>query len=194
MVTLDHVSFAYRDVPVLHNVSLSLPARGTMCLCAPSGGGKTTLLRLIAGLETPHSGTVSNHARRTTVVFQENRLFPWLTAAQNVALACPHSNPQPFLESVGLATSDNSYPAQLSGGMQRRVALARALAFGGDLLLLDEPFNGLDAELRDRCAAAIRRRFSEACIVLITHDKSDAERLGATVVSLPAPLCGTVSL
>lgn len=193
MVTLEHVSFAYGNVPILRDVSLRLPACSAVCFCAPSGGGKTTLLRLIAGLERPQSGTVQNRAARTAVVFQENRLFPWLTAAQNVALACPHADPLPFLDAVGLAASRDAYPTQLSGGMKRRVALARALAFGGDLLLLDEPFTGLDADLRDRCAAAIRRRFSDAGLVLVTHDDDDARRLGAAVVNLPTPLCGTVS-
>ena len=192
MITLDKVSFSYRDAPVLTDVSLSLPKRGAVCFTAPSGGGKTTLLRLMAGLETPQSGAIGCEATRTAVVFQDDRLLPWLTAEQNVALVCPHQDVLPFLEAVELAEARHKYPSQLSGGMKRRVALARALAFGGDLLLLDEPFTGLDSALRERVARAIHSRFENGCIVLITHSPEEAALLGATVVPLTLPLQGAI--
>lgn len=191
---LDNVSFAYRDTPVLNNVSLALPKAGAVCFTAPSGTGKTTLLRLIAGLEAPQKGVVTNEGERVAVMFQDNRLFPWLTAEQNVALACAGEDPLPFLEAVELTDARDKFPSQLSGGMQRRVALARALAFGGDLLLLDEPFTGLDNELRERVAAVIRERFAGGCIVLITHDPAEAALLDATVVPLTFPLSGTIEI
>ncbi len=185
MLTLENVSFSYGEKPILRNVSFTLPTRGAVCFTAPSGRGKTTLLRLLAGLETPQSGTIYRPSSvRTAVVFQENRLFPWLTVAQNVALACPKDDVTPFLEAVELADARDQYPAQLSGGMQRRVALARALAFGGNLLLLDEPFTGLDIALRERVAVAIQKRFADACIVLITHNAEEAALLDATCVPL----------
>ncbi len=192
MLTLDKVSFAYGDTPILREVSLSLPKSGAVCFTAPSGGGKTTLLRLIAGLEHPQSGTIRCDATRVAVVFQENRLLPWLTAEQNVALACPGEDSLPYLEAVELTEARDKYAAQLSGGMQRRVALARALAFGGDLLLLDEPFTGLDSELRERIAAAVKTRFGTGCIVLITHSPEEAALLGAQVVPLALPICGDI--
>lgn len=194
MLTLDKVSFAYGDTPILREVSLSLPTVGAVCFTAPSGGGKTTLLRLIAGLEQPQSGTVRCDAERVAVVFQENRLLPWLTAEQNVALACPGKEPLPYLEAVELTEARDKYPAQLSGGMQRRVALARALAFGGDLLLLDEPFTGLDSDLRERVAVAVKKRFAAGCIVLITHSPEEAALLGAKVVPLALPLSGNIRI
>lgn len=194
MLTLDKVSFAYGGTPIVHEVSLSLPTVGAVCFTAPSGGGKTTLLRLIAGLEQPQSGTIRCEAERVAVVFQENRLLPWLTANQNVALACPGEDPLPYLEAVELTEARDKYPAQLSGGMQRRVALARALAFGGDLLLLDEPFTGLDSHLRERVAMALKARFAAGCIVLITHSPEEAALLGAQIIPLTIPLQGTINL
>ncbi len=194
MLTLNKVSFAYGETTILDNVSLALPPKGAVCFSAPSGSGKTTLLRLLAGLECPTSGTVAPQGVRTAVVFQENRLLPWLTVEQNVALVCPHTNILPYLEAVELYEDRHKYPAQLSGGMQRRVALARALAYGGDLLLLDEPFTGLDTALRIRIASAIRERFADACIVLVTHSPEEAALFGATVVPLSFPLSGTVTI
>ncbi len=193
MLVFERVSFAYGDHPILTDVSLTLPRDGAVCFTAPSGEGKTTLLRLMAGLEEPQSGTIHRPAGlRTAVVFQENRLFPWLTVAQNAALGCPNADPLPYLQAVELADVRCQYPSQLSGGMQRRVALARALMFGGDLLLLDEPFTGLDSALRARVADAINERFAGKSMVLITHSPEEAALLGATVVPLPMPLCGTI--
>lgn len=190
MLTLDRVTFAYGDNTILSDASLTLPKRGAVCFTAPSGGGKTTLLRLFAGLETPQSGRVLCDAQRIAMVFQEHRLLPWLTVRQNVEVACPDTDVMPFLEAVELDDVADSYPAKLSGGMQRRVAIARALAFGGDLLLLDEPFSGLDDALKARVATAISQRFHDALIVLISHDPEDAALLDATVLPLTFPLQG----
>lgn len=192
MLTLNNVSFAYGDTPILTNASLTLPDRGAVCFTAPSGAGKTTLLRLLAGLETPQSGTIDRTADRIALVFQEHRLLPWLTVRQNVEIVCPKgTDVTPFLADVELSEVADRYPAELSGGMQRRVAIARALAFGGDLLLLDEPFSGLDEALKARVAEALRRRFRDGVIVLISHDPADALLLDATVVPLTFPLQGT---
>lgn len=194
MITFKNVSFSYGEAPLLQNASLSLPSRGAVCFTAPSGSGKTTLLRLMAGLEQPQRGTVETGGASIAVLFQDNRLFPWLTVAENVALACRGKNPAPYLEAVELTADKDKYPAQLSGGMQRRAALARALAFEGDVLLLDEPFTGLDSELRERIAKAITTQFCPKLVVLITHTPEDAVLLSARVVPLTFPLCGTVEL
>lgn len=192
MLTLDNVTFAYDKAPLLSDVSLSLPKGGAVCFTAPSGGGKTTLLRLFAGLETPQSGTVTCEARRIAMVFQEHRLLPWLTVRKNIEAVCPKTDVTPFLEAVELADVADRRPAELSGGMQRRVAIARALAFGGDLLLLDEPFNGLDEALKVRISEAIKERFREGLIILISHDPAEAALLDATVIPLTFPLHGQI--
>ncbi|MBQ9861608.1 MAG: ABC transporter ATP-binding protein [Clostridia bacterium] len=185
MVTLDRVSFAYGDTPVLTNVSLTLPESGAICLFGPSGCGKTTLLRLIAGLEMPTHGTIHRKASRVAMVFQENRLVPWLTVKENLLLVTDDDAAvEKAIAAVSLQDVANELPDALSGGMQRRVALARALAFGGDLLLLDEPFNGLDDALKVTVAAALRERFAECPIVLVTHSLDEAALFDATVISL----------
>lgn len=185
MIVLDRVSFSYGDAPVLTDVSLTVPADGVVCLFGPSGCGKTTLLRLIAGLETPTDGTVRCDAQRIATVFQENRLAPWLTVRENLLLVTDDVNAvEEALVAVSLKEAAEQHPNELSGGMQRRVAIARALAFGGDLLLLDEPFNGLDEALKVSIAAKLRERFAGRPIVLVTHSLDEAALFDATVVNL----------
>ncbi len=185
MVTLDRVSFAYGGTPILTDFSLTLPQNGAVCLFGPSGCGKTTLLRLIAGLETPAGGTVQCDAQRLAMVFQENRLVPWLTVRENLLLITDDGDAvDRALAAVSLQDAAAQYPDELSGGMQRRVALARALAFGGDLLLMDEPFNGLDDALKETVAKALRKRFARCPIVLVTHSLDEAALFDASIVNL----------
>ncbi len=187
MVTLDRVSFAYGDTPVVTDFSLTLPQSGAVCLFGASGCGKTTLLRLIAGLETPDAGSIRRDVSRIAVVFQENRLVPWLTVRQNLELVLDKPDPalvDDCLSAVSLSDAAEKLPNALSGGMQRRAALARALAFGGDLLLLDEPFNGLDETLKVKIAAVVRKRFAHCPIVLVTHSLDEAKLFDATVITL----------
>lgn len=184
MVSLDRVSFSYDGAPVLSDVSLTL-ADGAVCLFGPSGCGKTTLLRLVSGLESPTDGTVRCDARRIAMVFQENRLVPWLTVRENLLLVTDDTDAvDRALCDVSLRDAANKRPDELSGGMQRRVALARALAFGGDLLLLDEPFSGLDDALKVSVAAKLRERFAGCPIVLVTHSLDEAALFEATILSL----------
>ena len=196
MIALDRVDFAYGDKPVLEQVSLAFPAAGTVCLFGPSGCGKTTILRLLAGLETPAGGAVHGiDGLRAAVVFQENRLLPWIPVWENVAMVHRGSDAREramdCLERVGLAESAKAYPAQLSGGMRRRAAIARALAFDADFLLLDEPFTGLDETLWRGIAAEIRQVYAHRLIVLVTHIPAEAQAMEAAVLPLPsAPLRG----
>lgn len=185
MVKLDRVSFSYGGAPVLTDVSLTLPRDGAVCLFGPSGCGKTTLLRLIAGLESPTDGSVRREVSRVAMVFQENRLAPWLTVRENLLLVTDDALAvERALSAVSLRDAAEQYPDELSGGMQRRVALARALAFGGELLLLDEPFNGLDDALKETVATALRERFAGCPIVLVTHSLDEAKLFDATVITM----------
>ncbi|MCD8078782.1 MAG: ATP-binding cassette domain-containing protein [Lachnospiraceae bacterium] len=142
------ICFSYGEKIILNHFSLELPDEGITALAGPSGCGKTTLLRILGGLETPRSGMLDTPpAHRTAFLFQENRLLPGFPAAEQIRLVLPRGDdPLPWLEAVGLSEEAKTLPGELSGGMQRRVALARCLANGRDtdLFLLDEPFTGID--------------------------------------------------
>jgi NitT/TauT family transport system ATP-binding protein len=176
MIELNNVRMAYGDKLVLDDLSLSFPASGMFAVLGPSGRGKTTLLRLIAGLETPQSGSVSvPKDARIAFCFQEDRLLPFKTVLQNVLLVCPDiTAAKRWIERVGLAGEENSYPAALSGGMKRRAALARALAYDAPILLMDEPFRALDADMHAQMLALVREAAEGRLLILVTHDESDA--------------------
>ncbi|MBO4563744.1 MAG: ATP-binding cassette domain-containing protein [Clostridia bacterium] len=176
---IKNVSFSYGDEPVLDNVSLSLTNGRRVAVMGESGRGKTTLLRLILGFIEPDSGEiVREDGEKPAVVFQEDRLLPWFTALKNVEAASEGGcSPAAILSDMELSDSMDKLPKELSGGMQRRVAIARALAFGGSPLLLDEPFKGLDPEMRERIAERILGYAGDGPILLITHDEREAELL-----------------
>ncbi len=198
--TFDHVDFSYGPLRVLEDVSLVFPETGVVCLSGPSGCGKTTMLRLLAGLEQPERGRIDGMAgRKIAAVFQEDRLLPWMTARDNVAAALSGDGKRnreraaEVLDAVGLSENLSAHPADLSGGMKRRVAIARALAPGAELLLLDEPFTGIDPALRDRIASLLRQQAEKALLVLVTHIEEEARLLGARILPLSPPLRGNLS-
>lgn len=176
---------------VLKDFSCRFPESGTVCLFGPSGCGKTTLLNCIAGLCRLDSGRLSGtRGLRIAYLFQEDRLLPWCTAEENVAAAQRKREParaREWLRLAGLGSECGKYPAELSGGMKRRVAAARALAFGGDLYLLDEPFRGLDSASRGTVAALFRKRAAGRLTVLVTHDRAEAELLADVTFFLTGP-------
>lgn len=171
MIILDRISKSFEGTRVLDSISAEIPDKGIFAVCGVSGSGKTTLMRIITGLEQPDSGRVIGTAgKRLAVVFQNDRLIPWLSALENISAVCDEDTARIFLEKVELADSADKKPAELSGGMCRRVALARALAFDADILLLDEPFKGLDSELRMRMAKLVEDFAESRPVILITHD------------------------
>ena len=187
MIELCSVSKRYGDKPVLRDLSLTLTAPGSYAVLGPSGCGKTTLLRLIAGLEKPTSGLIRiANDTRMAVCFQENRLLPWKTVQENVALAVPSGDrmqtARRWLERVGLGDECHASPAALSGGMKRRAALARALAADAPILLLDEPFRALDEATHREMLALVRTHAQGRLLLLVTHDQADAE--GMQVIRL----------
>lgn len=168
---------SYDGVPVIKDFSHLFPVGSVTAVMAPSGAGKTTLLRLIAGLEQPDGGTVRG-AEGISMVFQEDRLCDALDAASNVMLArdgLGREDAEVLLAEFGLAEDPEKRLSEYSGGMRRRVALARALAADYDILLLDEPFKGLDPELRATCAEKILEASEGKTVILVTHDASEAE-------------------
>lgn len=160
---------------------------GITCVMAPSGSGKTTLLRGLLGLERPDSGTVEGLAgKRISAVFQEDRLLEHLSAGGNLRFVLGREyDPKAaraLLDRLALPDTGTQPVREFSGGMKRRLALARALLVPFDALLLDEPFTGLDQANRDRAQAAIRETAGDRPVLLVTHDPADAA--GSPVVTL----------
>jgi len=187
MLKLHELTHRYGDNTVLNNISLTLAPGERIALMGPSGCGKTTLLRLALGLLKPSEGWVENTFLKTGVVFQEPRLLTWRTALDNVNLVLgdkAETLPRSLtcLTQMELGEASEKYPRELSGGMQQRVALARALVLDPDLLILDEPFKGLDHELRMRIIRQIGK--TQSAILLVTHDPEEAQALGCRVLSL----------
>ena len=172
MLELDRVTLSYGEKEVLRDFSLSLPLEGITALRGPSGCGKTTLLRCIAGLVRPQGGQITGVSpRETAFLFQENRLFPWRTVGQHIADVLPRERRGEAARWLALAELEGeeaAYPASLSGGMGRRLALARCLALGGELYLLDEPFSGVDPERAERIMGRIRALNTP--VLLVSHE------------------------
>ncbi len=172
MITIRDLHVRFDEHAVFDGFCCNIPLDGNTVLRGASGSGKTTLLRLMAGLSAPDGGTIDGLAGlKASIVFQEDRLLNWYTALENVALVAEKSHAAALLQSLGLGDYLHERPAALSGGMKRRVAIARALAFGGDLMLLDEPFSGLD-DTAKICAA---NALLHAAIPLIAAVHSDEE-------------------
>ena len=204
MIAARNIGVSYGGRPVLADVAFDVPAGQFLCIVGPSGSGKTTLLRVLAGLLPCSSGNltvdgkaVNGPARSRAIVFQDytKALLPWRTVAGNVALgleACGVAEPksservQQLLAKMGLGHCAAHYPAQLSGGMQQRVQIARALGQDPQLLLMDEPFGALDAITRQGLQDEVARIAAEqkTTVVFITHDLEEAIYLGDQVIVL----------
>ena len=187
MLNLVNISHSYDDRQVLQGVNLSLEAGQRIAIMGPSGCGKTTLLKIALKLLTPTDGTAENRFQRPAAVFQEPRLLGWRTALENVNLVLgDRKNTLPramaALEEMELNDAAEKYPRELSGGMQQRVAIARALAMEPDLLVLDEPFKGLDESLRQRMIQTVAK--TRAAVLLVTHDEGEAKALGCEIRNL----------
>lgn len=185
---------------VLRAIRLEVPRHQVVALVGPSGCGKTTLLNLVAGLDDRFTGTIHRPPGRLAVVFQNPRLLPWRTVAQNLALALPPDTPDldgridAMLEAVGLAGQRDVFPNHLSVGMQRRVAVARAFLVEPALLLLDEPFVSLDAATAERLRDLLRDLLARrpATVLLVTHDLREAIALADRLVFLGGSPAGII--
>lgn len=180
---------------IFDGFSYSFPKTGIYALTGKSGIGKTTLLRIIGGLDTKFSGTVTGGGfKNVSYAFQEYRLFPTLTALENVILAnydsindANQAQAKAILFTLGLSEDELSlYPHQLSGGMKQRVSLARAFLKKSPVLLLDEPTKELNRELSDTVIDIIKAEGNDRLVIFVTHNKTDIEKSGASVLDLEA--------
>jgi len=186
-------------IPVLENISLEFKDGEMICILGPSGCGKTTLLRIIAGFDVPTSGNVFIDDKAVTgpssdniFVFQHSGLFPWMTVWQNAELGVRHmTDPnaknkiiREYIEMVELGGFENHYPYQLSGGMLRRAELARALAVNPEILIMDEPFSGLDflTHIKMREEVVNMHEYIGKTVLVVTHDIDDALIIGDRIV------------
>lgn len=186
MISIENISFSYGEKRVLENLSLEIGKGSRICFFGESGCGKTTLLRLILGLEKPQSGTIKKDgALRPSVVFQENRLLPFKTVLNNITIIGADENTAlTHLTALGLKTAADCYPAELSGGMQRRAAIARALCADYDYLVLDEPLTGLDGANTAAAARHISESLNGRALILVTHSREEAKLLGAEIIDI----------
>jgi NitT/TauT family transport system ATP-binding protein len=184
VLSIDDIYKGFDGAAVLKGVSFAFPPGAVTLLSGPSGSGKTTLLNIIMHLVEPDAGTVSlAEGARLAAVFQEDRLIEHLSAGRNIRLTSPSDVSDAAiaraLAALGLPPDDRRRVSKYSGGMRRRVAVARAALYRPDVLLLDEPFKGLDEGARRDAADFLKRSCPEATIVLVTHDREEAALMGA---------------
>lgn len=187
-IVLNRVSKTYNGEEVLRDFSCVIPAGRTTAFMAPSGNGKTTLLRMLAGLVKPDSGSITGAGQlKTGMVFQEDRLLDRMDAASNIRMVTPslsRKRAEEELKEMGLGDALSKKVSEMSGGMKRRVAILRALLSDCELLLLDEPFTGLDDETRDRVIARVKALAGGKTVILVTHEEADAVKMDAKIIRL----------
>ena len=204
-LSFDKVRKSFGEVPVVSETTLSFPRGSLIVFLGPSGCGKTTLMRMVGGLDRPSSGTirldgeaVAGPDRRRGMVFQSYSSFPWLTVEGNIAFGMRYRDDLDeaqrrertghYLKLIGLEDFRHSYPNRISGGMRQRVAIARSLAAGSDVLLMDEPFGALDALTRERLQVQLReiQTREEKTIIFVTHDVEEAVFLADRIILFSA--------
>ena len=186
---IEHLSFSFENKPIFDDFNLEVKDQAITALMAPSGHGKTTLLRLMAGLIKPQSGSIETSGKSIGIMFQEPRLFGQLTALQNVTLVIKDKKHKQaralaLLQAFGVSDASDKYPDELSGGMAKRVSLARAIAYDPDVLLLDEPFSALDEDTKAEVIKAAKQLLCGKTVLLVTHDAKEAAEFADHIVTL----------
>ncbi|MCI7657392.1 ATP-binding cassette domain-containing protein [Anaerotignum sp.] len=189
MIEIKHITKKYDDYTVFSDFSMEIQEGEVLCLMGKSGRGKTTLLRMLMGLEQPDTGSITGLTdKRISVVFQEDRLLPGFTVRQNLYSVCDDALQQErmmgILTALGLDAWIDREVSVLSGGMQRRVAICRALLVPYDLLILDEPFRGLDDKTKEITLKLVLEEKKGRTILLSTHDAKECERMGGKILNL----------
>ncbi len=188
------VSLSFDGRTILDHFQFSLEEKTRTAVLGTSGSGKTTILRLVSGLQKPDSGTVGSFSGKPSFLFQDDRLLPWSSALENLtALGIPPERAKKYLAKVGLAGEEDKLPEELSGGMKRRLAIARCFAHGGDTFYLDEPLQGLDLKTAGDVLAFMAGELRGKSALLITHNPEEALTLADRVVIVSGPPLQVVS-
>lgn len=204
---LSNIHKKFGDLYVLKDLSMHVEGNKLICILGPSGCGKTTLLNIISGVYPPDQGEISGvEDKIISYLFQDTRLLPWKTAGENIDFVIKDRMTRHqaaeitdrYLEMVGLKDFKNYYPSKLSGGMKQRVAIARAFAYPSDLLLMDEPFKGLDLQLKKALMLAFIDLWllDKRTAIFVTHDIDEAVLLGEEIYVLterPTAVKGIIS-
>lgn len=188
MIEIKNISKTF-DKQILNGFSFQFRQPETFCFFGPSGCGKTTLMNLIAGLIQPDEGSITGlEDKQISYVFQEDRLLPWISARQNIlAVNDDEGLCDYLLQTAGLFEDSFKFPNEMSGGMRQRISILRALAFDGDVFLMDEPFKGLDKKNKNNIIQLIKKQTQGKYCFLITHDKEEANALSDVLLSVSGP-------
>ena len=183
-IVIENLSKSFDKKLIFDKLSLSIELNGITVIMGESGCGKTTLLRIIAGLEKYDSGIVSGVPEKISFMFQEDRLLEWYSALENVKLVSDSETAEKYLEKVELADDKNTLASELSGGMKRRVALARALAYNSDFVILDEPFKGMDADLKQKMMELVKAESKARPFIIVAHEPDESDCLADSLINL----------
>ncbi|MBO7311087.1 MAG: ABC transporter ATP-binding protein [Clostridia bacterium] len=173
MIEFKKLCVKYDEQTVINDLSHTLDDGKIYGISGQSGVGKTTLINTVAGIVKPYSGEIINTHSKLSYIFQDARLFPWLTAFQNIECVCKDKEKALYYLELLLPDNADKYPHELSGGMKQRVSIARALAYDAPLMLLDEPFKGLDIETKLSTATTVFEHLKGRTAIIISHDEND---------------------
>lgn len=187
ILKISALSFGYdRSKEIISDFSADFYCGQRVCIEAASGEGKTTFFRLICGLEKPDKGSLEFYPSRPKIalVSQKNDIFPWYNALKNVCLVSDEKTARRFLEAVGLRGHENKLPSELSGGMLRRLAIAKALAYDAEILILDEAFSGTDSERAGDIMDLLEKEYKDKLIIFTTHNRFEMDEFATDIIKL----------
>lgn len=197
MIKIQNLRKYYNHKKILSDLTFDVDDNQIVALVGPSGCGKTTLLNILSGLDSEYTGYVHNYFQKVGYVFQEDRILPWMTVFENIKIVREEGSNeevQQFIDMAGLSGYENYYPEELSGGMKQRCAIARALYFGSDFLLMDEPFKSLDYILKQQMLSDLKKiqEQQRTSILMVTHDIEEAIFIADKILVLQKNPCKIV--